>query len=133
MTATQHLTVTFPKALWLSSNRRIVNHGQKSRIVRDIHLLVRSEAADQHLTPMSGPVMATWTVRYPKGVGWKHGDASNAHPTCKATLDALVESGLLEGDGPRFVTAETYQRGKNLEEPAVHQLELLLTSQVVSF
>lgn len=108
------LVVDVPRALWLTSNRPITHHGQRSRLVAQLHRTVALAAIGQRLTRHDGPVHATWTIRYPKGTGWTHGDAANAHPTCKALLDGLVLEKYLEGDGPRFVRAETYTRGDNL-------------------
>lgn len=118
------LTVDFPPSLWLTANRPIANHGQKARVVRAIQALVRLAAKEQGLVPVSGPYVAAWTVRYPKGVGWLHGDAANGAPTCKAALDSLVGAGYLEGDGPRFIAEERFRRGANLNVPHVHRIVL---------
>jgi len=122
---TNSLTIDLTPALWLSANRPIKNFGQKARIVRAIHELVIDCAKDQHLAPVTGRYIASWVIHYPKGVGWVHGDASNAHPTCKAALDALVPD-WLPGDGPRFIAEERYRRGVNLTEPRWHRVVLNL-------
>jgi hypothetical protein len=119
------LTIDLTPAMWLTSNRPIANHGQKARIVRAIHELVHDCARHQGLAPIAGRVIADWTIHYPKGVGWKHGDAANAAPTTKACLDALVPD-WLEGDGPRFIAEERFRRGDNLDEPRWHRIVLRL-------
>lgn len=122
------LTLTIPPGLWLSSNRPIRNHAHKARVVRDIRTLVELEATAQGLLPVDGPVAVDWTIRYPKGVRRDKGDPANAHPVCKATLDALVKGGWIEDDGPLHVVSETYRRGDNLDVPAVHQVVLVLAT-----
>lgn len=120
------LALDIPPALWLTSNRGYTNHGQKARVVRDIHALVKVAAREQDMAPIVGRrVHASWVIHYPKGTGWVHGDAANAHPTCKAILDALVPE-WIEGDGPRFVRPETYDRGENLTAARVHRVALEL-------
>lgn len=120
------LTVDVPKDLWMSSNRPILNTGHRSRVVAHLHRLAALAATGQRLTPHDRPVRAVWTVRYPKGTGWKHGDPANAHPTTKALMDGLVLEKYLEGDGPMHVRSETFQRGPNLERASWHALELEL-------
>lgn len=110
------LTLTIPRNLWMSSNRPITNHGQRTSIKDGLHALAAREAEARRLTARDRPVMTVWTIRYPKGTGWVHGDAANAHPTCKAILDGLTAKGYLVGDGPRHVIAETYRRGPNLDQ-----------------
>lgn len=119
------LTIDLTPRLWLTSNRPIANHGQRGRIIRAIHELVADAARDQNLQPVEGWFIADWTIHYPKGVGWVHGDASNAHPTCKAILDALVPD-WLPGDGPRHIKRTSYERGENLSEPHWHRVVLEL-------
>lgn len=122
------LTFTVPPELWLTSNRHGIHRGQRARIVRDLHALVAAAATVSRLKPVSGPVRATWTIRYPKGVSWLHGDAANAQPTTKACLDALVPR-WLPGDGPLHVVAETFTRGPNLDVARLHEVQLTLTPQ----
>lgn len=125
------LTLTIPPALWLTSNRPIKVHAHKARIVRGLHELAWFEARRQRLGRdgrLNGPMHAHWTIAYPKGVGWTHGDAANAHPTCKALLDGLVPI-WLPGDGPRHIVAETYRRGPNLDVPSLHGVVLELTQE----
>lgn len=124
------LTIDLTPRLWLTSNRPIANHGQRGRIVRAIHELVADAARDQKLYSVLGPVVASWTIHYPKGVGWKHGDPANAHPTTKACLDALVEAAYLNGDGPRWVVEERFRRGENLDVPHFHRIVLELVEVV---
>jgi hypothetical protein len=124
----QALTFTIPKASWLTSNRHGIHRGQRARIVRDLHELGALAATVARLRPIDGPVSAEWTVRYPKGVSWKHGDAANAQPTTKALLDSLVPRWLPD-DGPMHVTSETFVRGPNLDRPGDHEITLALTTQ----
>lgn len=120
------LDIYLAPAHWMTANRSISNHGQKARIVRQIHEKVQDVARITDLQPAQGRVAVTWTVHYPKGVRTDKGDPTNAHPTCKAILDALVPE-WLEDDGPRFVVSETYKRGPNLDEPRWHRIVLELT------
>lgn len=123
------VTFTIPKSLWLTSNRHGIDRGHRARIVRDLHELGATSALIARLQPHDGPVAAEWTVRYPKGVSWQHGDAANAQPTTKALLDSLVPR-WLPGDGPRHITAETFVRGINLERGGGdHEITLALTPQ----
>ncbi len=124
------LTFTIPKASWLTSNRHIVNRGYRQRIVDELHAIAQITAMGAHLQPISGPMLVDWTVRYPKGVSWIHGDAANAQPTTKALLDGLVPR-WLEGDGPQHVVRESFQRGPNLTVASDHEITLVLTPQEV--
>src|SRR5687768_1651785 len=108
------LTFTIPPESWLTSNRHGIHRGQRARIVRELHAVAQITAISARMKPIVGPVAVDWTVCYPKGVSWVHGDAANAQPTTKALLDALVPR-WLEGDGPRVVIAERFQRGPNLK------------------
>lgn len=126
------LTVTIPPTLWMSANRPIANHGHKARIVRDIHALVQVEAIRQKLEPVVGKVSVDWFIAYPKGTRRDKGEASNAQPTCKAYLDALVPRWLAD-DGPAFVVSERYTRDPNLDVPRDHRVRLVLTAQEVPF
>ncbi len=123
-----HLTVNVPRDLWLTSNRPITHHGQRARIVRQLHALAATAAAAYRLTPHEGTtaLAATWTIRYPKGTGWKHGDPTNAHPTTKALLDGLVEAKYLPGDGPLTIRSETFRRAQNTDRAGFHVVELVL-------
>jgi hypothetical protein len=124
------LTFTIPKDLWLTSNRPAQNMAYRSRLVRDLHALAAETATVAHLEPIAGQVAAHWTVRYPKGVRVDKGEASNAQTTTKALLDGLVPR-WLQDDGPRYVVAETFRRGPNLDVPSVHEIDLLLVGQEV--
>ncbi len=125
---TREVTVVIPKRLWLTSNRHGIHRGHRAAIVRELHELGATAAMLSRLTPTTGPVAVEWTVRYPKGVSWLHGDAANAQPTTKALLDSLVPR-WLPGDGPRHVVAETFRRGLNLDRPGDHEIALVLTPQ----
>lgn len=125
--STTTLSFTIPKRLWLSANRPAQHMGHRSRLVSALHEIAITAAADIDMEPIDVRVHATWTIRYPKGVGWQHGDATNAHPTTKALLDGLVKGGWLQGDGPRQVRPETFDRGPNLDRPHDHQITLHLT------
>lgn len=127
------LTFNVPPQLWLTANRHHVNRGHRARIVRDLHALAAGEALLDNVAPIAGPVFASWTVRYPKGVRKDKGDASNAQPTTKALLDGLVGAGVLEDDGPQHIVAELYTRGPNLTVQSLHEIRLVLTSQEVPF
>jgi len=120
------LAVTIPRELWMSANRPIANRGMKARKVRSIQALTRAAARTQRLEPVSGAVVAVWTVRYPKGVRMDKGEATNALPVTKAMMDALVPE-WLEDDGPKFVVEERFRRGPNLPVPAIHCVSLELT------
>ncbi|MBN8882985.1 MAG: hypothetical protein J0H73_11810 [Salana multivorans] len=121
------LAFTIPKRLWLSSNRPARNLAYRSRLVRALHQIAIDAASEIDMEPIDERVHAIWTIHYPRGVGWQHGDASNAHPTTKALLDGLVLGGWLRGDGPRYVRPETYDRGPNLTTPGDHRIVLELT------
>ena len=127
------LTFTIPPDLWLSANRQIPNHGLRRRLIDGIHDIAYAELRKAGIKPIAGPVHADWTIRYPKGVRRDKGDATNAHPTTKAILDALVTAGVLEDDGPLHVVAETFRRGPNLDVPRLHEIHLVLTDQTVPF
>lgn len=125
---TTEVTVVIPKRLWLTSNRHGIHRGHRAAIVRELHDEMLKAAYRAGLAKHgSGPVAAHWTIRYPKGVSWLHGDASNAQPTTKACLDALVPHWLDE-DGPLIVTAETFTRGPNLDRASDHEITLALTA-----
>jgi hypothetical protein len=119
------LTVDLTSSMWLTANRTIVHHGHRNAVIQRIHALVQDVARATSLQPIAGRVVVTWTIHYPKGVRTDKGDPTNAHPTCKAILDALVPQ-WLEDDGPRFVTFEGYQRGPNLDERGWHRVVLEL-------
>ncbi len=123
---TVELVMSIPKALWLTSNRHIANRAYKQRIVRDLQQLAAVRAAE--LPPITGQVEALWTVHYPKGVRLDVGEASNAQPTTKALLDGLVNAGLIEDDGPRWILSEKFQRGPNLDRASDHEIHLTLVS-----
>ena len=120
------LTIDLIPSQWMTANRPIANHGHRNSIVQNIHAHVQYLARRAKMPAAQGRVAVTWTVRYPKGVRTDKGDPTNAHPTCKAILDALVPE-WLEDDGPRFVVSETYKRGPNLDEPRWHRIVLELT------
>ena len=126
------LTFTIPPVLWLTSNRHAVNRGHRAAIVRDLHQIATGVATAAHLKPLAGPVVASWTVRYPKGVRTDKGEASNAQPTTKALLDGLVPRWLPD-DGPLHVTSERFRRGPNLAVARLHEIHLVLTDQHVPF
>jgi hypothetical protein len=119
------LTVDLTSSLWLTANRTIVHHGHRNAVIQRIHALVQDVARATNLPATQGRVAVTWTIHYPKGVRTDKGDPTNAHPTCKAILDALVPQ-WLEDDGPRFVISETYKRGLNLDERGWHRVVLEL-------
>lgn len=126
------LTFTIPKQLWLTSNRHSINRGHRAAIVARIKAHAYVEAHRSGLEPFTGPVALTWTIRYPKGVRRDKGDASNAQPTTKACLDALVPRWLAD-DGPQHVVSETFRRGPNLDRAGDHEIRLLLVDQEVPF
>lgn len=121
---TTELTISIPRALWLTSNRQIGNRGYRARLVSDLQGLAILAARGHD--PIEGAVAALWTVRYPRGVRTDKGEASNAQPTTKALLDGIVRAGLIEDDGPAWVASETFQRGPNLERPGDHEITLRL-------
>lgn len=126
---TRAVTFAIPKALWLTSNRHTTNRPHRARIVRDLHDLAAMTAVLERLERFgAGPVRCDWTIRYPKGVSWAHGDAANAQPTTKALLDGLVPR-FLDGDGPLIVVAEEYRRGPNLDRKSDHEIRLVITPQ----
>lgn len=125
------LTFTIPADLWLSANRTIPNHGMRRAKVNGVKALAAGVIAAARVKPIEGRFLVDWTIRYPKGVRTDKGDPTNAHPTTKACLDALVDSGVIPDDGPRYVVAETFRRGPNLTEPHIHTIDLVLTSQEV--
>lgn len=125
------LTFTIPPNLWLTANRHTVNRGHRKAQVDGLHALAILTARQARVEPITGPVAAHWTIRYPKGVRRDKGDATNAQPTTKACLDALVKIGILEDDGPLHVVAETFQRGPNLAVARMHEVRLVLTPQAV--
>lgn len=122
------VTFTIPPALWMTSNRPIANHAHKARIVRRLHDIAADMAMVQHLDRF-GPAQldAIWFIAYPKGTGWTHGDAANAHPTCKALLDGLVPK-WLDGDGPNSVVVESYTRAPNATLARIHDVTLRLVA-----
>jgi hypothetical protein len=120
------LTLTLPPEVWMTSNRPVRSHAHRARMVREIHARTALAAGEAGLHRLDGPVHVMWSIRYPKGTGWLHGDAANAHPTAKAILDGLVLVGVLPGDGPRFVRYETFARGENLIYPRLHDVDLTL-------
>lgn len=128
-------TATFPipANLWLSANRHSVNRGHRARIVADLHELANWCAFEQNLGTFTDQVYIDWEIRYPKGVRTDKGDASNAQPTTKALLDGLVTAGHLLDDGPKYVVAETFRRGPNLDHRGIHEVRLTITSQEVPF
>ena len=134
---TTTLTFTIPANLWLTSNRQIANRGYRQRIVGDLQQIagaavcVKQHERGGRFDPITGPVAAHWTVRYPKGVRLDKGEAANAQPTTKALLDGLVKVGLIEDDGPAWIVSETFARGANLDRPHDHEIRLVLTEQEV--
>lgn len=124
------LTFTIPPTCWMSANRQVPNHGYRRKLVSEVHAIVTAEHHRARPEPITGPVAAHWEIRYPKGVGWTKGDAANSLPTTKACLDALVDCGLLEDDGPQHITSETFTRGPNLDRPRDHEITLTLTTGV---
>lgn len=126
---TRKVTVVIPKRCWLTSNRHGIHRGHRAAIVRELHDEMTKAAHHAGLERFGDtPVAAEWTVRYPKGVSWIHGDAANSQPTTKSCLDALVPR-WISGDGPRHVVAETFRRGPNLDRPGDHEIALVLTPQ----
>lgn len=126
-TILRRLDFPIPKRLWLTSNRPAQHMAARARLIRDLHQLAITTAADIDMEPVDDRIDATWTIHYPKGVGWAHGDASNAQPTTKALLDGLVLGEWLNGDGPRHVRRESFERGPNLTIPGLHTITLELT------
>jgi hypothetical protein len=127
------LTLTIPRALWLTSNRQIANRGYRQRIVADLQQIAADAAHAAGMKPIAEPVALDWTIRYPKGVRTDKGDATNAQPTTKALLDGLVAVDLLVDDGPLHVVAETFRRGSNLDRAGDHEITLWLVAQGVPF
>lgn len=127
---TLSLTFDVPRELWMSSNRPIAHHGHRKRIIDHLHALAAGTAVAARLSPVTGPYLANWTIRYPKGVRRDKGDAANAHPTTKALLDGLVPR-WLEDDGPLHVVTESFTRGANLDVTGFHAVRLVLTPQTV--
>ncbi len=125
------LTFTIPRDLWLTSNRHSTNRQYRARQVRDLHSIAIVTAQHARILGINGPVAVDWTVAYPKGVRHDKGEASNAQPTTKALLDGLVQVGLIEDDGPKYVVAETFRRGPNLTRPHDHEVRLVLTAQTI--
>ncbi len=127
------LVFTIPPTLWLTSNRAPHNRGHRSRQVGDLQAIAALIAREQGAKPIVGPVLADWTVCYPKGVRRDKGDPVNASVTTKALLDGIVNAGILEDDGPLHVVRESFQRGPNLTVPSLHEIRLVLTPQSVPF
>lgn len=124
------LEIPIPRNLWKSMNRTAKNHGHLASIRRGIHqvTLTHIQVARPRPEPIRERVNITWTVHYPKGVSYVHGDPVNAAPVTKACLDAIVHAQLLPGDGPKHVARETFQRGENLttrDEP--HRILVQIT------
>lgn len=126
------VTFTIPPRLWLTANRPAQHMAARARLVRELHELAHFMAIFHKLSPTTGPVLVTWTIRYPKGVRLDKGDASNSQPTTKALLDGLVPRWLPD-DGPAYVVAETFRRGPNLDRASDHEITLVLTDQHVPF
>lgn len=122
------LTLDIDRALWMTANRPIANHGMKARIVRTLHAFVQGQArvqwGDAALDPDVRRI-ASWLVHYPHGVRTDKGEASNAAPTCKAILDGLVPTWLPD-DGPKYIVEERYRRGANLDVGYWHRITLEL-------
>ena len=121
------LVFLVPPRLWLTSNRHHTNLGALSALRGGLHDLAALTVAQARPEPITGPVDAVWTIRYPKGVRTDKGEASNSQPTCKALLDGIVRAGVLPDDGPRWIASETYRRGPNLAEARLHSVALILT------
>lgn len=121
---THELTLTIGRDQWMSANRILTNHQYRRRIIDGLHTLTAATARQQHLDRIRVPVVADWTIHYPLGVGHK-ADPTNAHPVCKAILDALAPVWLTD-DSPRFVVEERYRRGPNLTVRELHRVVLRL-------
>lgn len=128
---TDRVAFVIPSAVWLTANRPAQNMAYRSRLVTELHSIASLAARSQGLAPIAGRVAAHWTVRYPKGVRLDKGEASNAQPTMKALLDGLVKSGYLTDDGPKWVTAEHFERGPNLDRASDHEIHLALIPREV--
>ncbi len=126
---TDRVTFTIPANVWLTANRPAQNMAHRSRLVTYLHSIASLAARSQGLVPAVGRVAAHWTVRYPKGVRLDKGEASNAQPTTKALLDGLVKAGYLTDDGPKWVSAEHFERGPNLDRASDHEIHLTLTPE----
>lgn len=118
---------TIPRNLWVSMNRATSGHGHTARIRREIQAIAAITLRNARVEPIAGRVTVVWTVHYPKGVSYKHGDPVNASPVTKPLLDAAVTLGILKGDGPNVVASETFIRGENLpEQKQPHQIRMQL-------
>lgn len=120
---TRTLSVSVPRDYWLTANRTVVNHAYRRRLITAIHDITAAAARAQSLDAAPGKVVADWTIHYPKGVG--EADPTNAHPTCKAILDALVPRYVIK-DSSTVVVEERYRRGPNLTQPGRHVVVLTL-------
>jgi hypothetical protein len=127
MTGEYVVTVDVPKPDWLSANRPLTNRGHLQAIRDRLHYRSALAARVAGIPRISGPSDVLWTIHYPKGVGWVHGDATNSQPTTKALLDGLVHAGFLAGDGPREVVSEKFTRGPNLDVPGLHRVVVTIT------
>lgn len=125
------LVFTIPPELWLTANRAPHNRGWRARQVTSLQAIAAAVARAEDHQRYAGPVAVDWTVHYPKGVRKDKGEASNAQPTTKALLDGIVAAGVLEDDGPAWVSSETFRRGPNLTVPRLHEIRLTLIDQEV--
>lgn len=118
---------TIPRNLWVSMNRSTRNHGHLARVRRDIQQIATVTLRNDRAQPLEGTVEVDWTIHYPKGVSWTHGDPVNAASITKPLLDATVDLGLIAGDGPATVASETFRRGENLPtQKDPHQIRLII-------
>lgn len=103
------LTVTIPRAWWLSSNLRL-HWAEKARRTRWLRNLAATTA--HGMTLGGGQYRVTAHIAYPKGATGRV-DPNNAAATTKALIDGCVDAGLLVDDDARHLLGPDHRRDTN--------------------
>jgi hypothetical protein len=116
------LTLTIPRAWWMSANQRL-HWAEKGRRTRNVRRLARITAST--IDPVE-------TVHIAAFIGYLTGgraDPANAAPVVKAAIDGLVDAGVIADDDHTHVIGPTFLRDPKSPTPGHYTVRLVLTPQ----
>ena len=101
----QTITITVPRALWLTANGREhrMQAASRTRTLRTI-----AKLAARKLTPVPAVEHVLIEVGYPTA---RRADPPNAYPTVKALIDGIVDAGILPDDDHHHIPETRFRRG----------------------
>lgn len=128
-TVAERITVTVPKALWMSENDRL--HWQtKRRKTAALRALGAAEARRQHVPKLQAPVHVMAHIKYPTAT---RADPNNANSTTKPLVDGFTDAGVWDDDDGTRVLGPDHRRAPGKAPKGCHVIEFIITSQAVPF